>query len=192
MNHVPFRTPSFTQVYQPINMENLDRPLLLSDIWLGPQHRSNTLGQAVRTTKTTGVNDPITSSLYANPATGTLTADNLVAIKAVSGTTGAFDRTVSAESFTAKSDKRLKENLVEYHTPKSILDLPVYKYNFISDEAKTEHIGCMAQDLQEVCPEIVSTTNDGYLAIEENKIVYLLLEEVKKLKAEVEELKAKN
>lgn len=96
---------------------------------------------------------------------------------------------VSAVSFTASSDKRLKENLDLYSCDKSILDLPIYKYNFINDEAKRKHVGCLAQDLQEICPEIVHTKEDGYLAIEESKIVYLLLDEVKKLKTEVESLK---
>jgi hypothetical protein len=97
--------------------------------------------------------------------------------------------TIKATTFAAVSDKRLKENLIEYKSEKSILDLPVYKYNFINTENKKEYIGCLAQDLQEICPEIVTEDKDGYLAIEESKIVYLLLEEVKKLKKELDALK---
>ena len=98
---------------------------------------------------------------------------------------------ISAQSFNALSDKRLKENIVEYSPNKSILDLPIYSYNFISDEKKTKKIGCLAQDLKEICPEIVKEDNNGYLSIEENKIVYLLLDEVKKLKKRVDELEAR-
>ena len=111
----------------------------------------------------------VNNQLYANPSTGQLTA----------------------KIFSASSDKRLKENIVEYVPEHSILDLPVYKYNFIDDAAKIAHIGCLAQDLQTICPEIVSEGDNGYLSINESKIVYLLLDEVKKLKAEVEELKTK-
>ena len=93
---------------------------------------------------------------------------------------------VSAGSFTATSDKRLKENIESYTCANSILDLDVKKFDFIKG-AKNQ-IGCIAQDLQEICPEIVSEDKDGYLAIQESKIVYLLLDEVKKLKAEVERL----
>jgi hypothetical protein len=96
--------------------------------------------------------------------------------------------TVSATKFSASSDARLKENITPYNLKKSILDLPIYTYNFIADTTKEEHLGCLAQELQEICPEIVHTKEDGYLAIEESKIVYLLLDEVKKLKAEVERL----
>lgn len=101
------------------------------------------------------------------------------------------DGTITAQSFNALSDKRLKENIVEYSPNKSILDLPIYSYNFISDEKKTKKIGCLAQDLQEICPEIVKEDDKGYLSIEENKIVYLLLDEVKKLKKRVDELEAR-
>ena len=97
--------------------------------------------------------------------------------------------TIKAGTFIATSDKRLKENITPFKVEKSILDLSVYKYNFISDENKKVHVGCLAQDLQEICPEIVNEGQDGYLAIEESKIVYLLLEEVKKLRKEIDELK---
>ena len=94
----------------------------------------------------------------------------------------------AGSSFNAKSDKRLKDNIKSFEPHKSILDLPVVEFDFKSD--KSHHIGCIAQDLQQICPEIVHTGEDGYLTIEENKIVYLLLDEVKKLKKEVEELKS--
>lgn len=124
---------------------------------------------------------------------GTLTA--IIALNAqnglISATSFSASGEITAQSFNAVSDKRLKENIVEYSPNKSILDLPIYSYNFISDEKKTKKIGCLAQDLKEICPEIVKEDNKGYLSIEESKIVYLLLDEVKKLKKRVDELEAK-
>ena len=70
---------------------------------------------------------------------------------------------------------------------KSILDLPVVEFDF--KDTKKHTIGCIAQDLQQICPEIVSTDDEGYLSIEEGKLVYLLLDEVKKLRKELDELK---
>lgn len=98
---------------------------------------------------------------------------------------------IFAQSFNAKSDKRLKENIEKYSPKQSVLDLPVYSYNFIKDTNKTQHIGCLAQDLQKICPEIVHEGDDGFLSIEENKLVYLLLDEVKKLRKIVDELEAR-
>ena len=94
---------------------------------------------------------------------------------------------ISAGSFNAKSDARLKENFRELKTEKYILDLPTYKFDFIN--GAKDQIGCKAQDLQEICPEIVNEGDNGYLSIQENKIVYLLLEEVKKLREEIDRLR---
>lgn len=95
----------------------------------------------------------------------------------------------TGESFKATSDKRLKENIKPFECDKSILDLPICEFNFKSDEEKTKHIGCLAQDLQQICPEIVNSDSQGYLSIEEFKLIYLLIDEVKKLKERVEKLK---
>ena len=106
-----------------------------------------------------------------------------------------FDSTLTCKnqikgtSFYATSDERLKENIVDYVPENSILDLPIKEFDFKSDGS--HHIGCIAQDLQKISPELVQEDKDGYLSIEENKLVYLLLNEVKLLKAEVEELKEK-
>ena len=82
---------------------------------------------------------------------------------------------------------RLKENERPYKSDKSILDLPIYKYDYIN--GSKNQIGCMAQDLKEICPEIVEEDEKGYLHIQESKIVYLLIEEIKKLKEEIKNLK---
>ena len=97
---------------------------------------------------------------------------------------------VSASSFIATSDKRLKENVKPHilNDKKSILDLPIYKFDYIDGDKNK--IGCMAQDLMEICPEIVHTNDNGYLTIEESKIVYLLIEEVKQLRKELAELRS--
>lgn len=93
------------------------------------------------------------------------------------------DGDITANTFYATSDRRLKENIVDYKPEKSILDIPVKEYNFIGDDKK--HIGFIAQDLQEVFPELITERTDGYLSIEESKLIYLLIDEVKKLKEKV-------
>ena len=105
------------------------------------------------------------TNLYANPSTGQITAT----------------------SFYASSDLRLKENIKDYTPDKSILDLPIVEFDF--KESKSHQIGCIAQDLQNLFPELVNTNENGYLTIAENKLVYLCILEIKKLKAELEALK---
>ena len=101
----------------------------------------------------------------------------------LSGRTG----TVTAVAFNATSDARLKENFKTFKPEKSILDLPVYKFDFING-AKNQ-IGCKAQDLQLICPELVEENEKGYLTVKESKIVYLLLEKMKEMQKEINELK---
>ena len=96
---------------------------------------------------------------------------------------------ITATQFNATSDARKKTAIQDYKCKKSILDLPIKEFEFIGDETHTKHIGCIAQDLQEICPEIVHKDADGYLSIEETKLVYLLLQEVKELKKELKILK---
>ena len=97
------------------------------------------------------------------------------------------DNNLYAPQLYLTSDKRLKENERPYKSDKSILDLPIYKYDYIN--GSKNQIGCMAQDLKEICPEIVEKDEKGYLHIQESKIVYLLIEEIKKLKEEIKNLK---
>ena len=96
---------------------------------------------------------------------------------------------ITATQFNATSDARKKTAIQDYMCKKSILDLPIKEFEFIGDETHTKHIGCIAQDLQEICPEIVHEDANGYLSIEETKLVYLLLQEVKELKKELKILK---
>lgn len=100
---------------------------------------------------------------------------------------GGAASSITAGSFYAISDRRLKENIEDYTPSGNILDLPIKTFNF--KNSKKKQIGCIAQDLQKICPEIVEENSDGYLSIQENKLVYLLLAEVKKLKVEINKLK---
>ena len=113
-------------------------------------------------------------------------------IKFTSNTTGiniTGIQKIQAKTFDAISDIRKKTAIQDYRCKKSILDLPIKEFEFIDDETHAKNIGCIAQDLQEICPEIVHEDKDGYLSIEETKLVYLLLQEVKELKKEIKALK---
>lgn len=88
--------------------------------------------------------------------------------------------------FNASSDERLKENIIEYKPKGSILDVPVKEFDYKESGAHT--IGFIAQDLQKEFPELVLEDKEGYLSIQETKLVYLLLLEVKKLRKKIDEL----
>lgn len=94
---------------------------------------------------------------------------------------------LTAPSFNATSDKRLKENIEPLKPIEGLLDLPLYTYDY--KDSGIHSLGCMAQDLQKIAPELVVEDDNGYLSVKESKLVYYLLMEVKNLRNEVKKLK---
>jgi phosphoribosyl-ATP pyrophosphohydrolase len=97
-------------------------------------------------------------------------------------------RPLHAPSIRLSSDKRLKENIKSYITDKSILDLDVKEFTFKDSVEKT--IGILAQDLREHFPDLVkgSEGENSFLSIEETKLSYLLLLELKKTNLKLEKV----
>lgn len=143
-----------------------------------------TSSSGINVTGTTTMDDVRISTTNSTNKTIILSANNTNNVTISTDGTIAASKSITSPEFYATSDRRLKTNIQPYKCEKSILDLPIYEFDYIESGKHT--IGCMAQELQEICPEIVSTNGDGYLTINESKIIYLLLEEVKKLKDKVE------
>ena len=92
----------------------------------------------------------------------------------------------------ASSDKRLKDNLkpIENSLDKvSKLSGYEFDWNDKQETFKGHDVGVIAQEVEEVLPEVVQTRDTGYKAVKYEKIVPLLIEAIKELKEEVEELK---
>lgn len=128
---------------------------------------------------------------------------------AASGTAGELRATNNITAFY--SDRRLKENI-------RVIDSPLEKLSRISGvfynsndvaasygyDDKSEQVGVIAQEIQEVLPMAVkpapfdidvyngkeySKSGQNYLTVQYEKIIPLLIESIKELKAEIEELK---
>jgi hypothetical protein len=56
----------------------------------------------------------------------------------------------------------------------------------------TTDVGVVAQEIEKVIPEVVTTRPDGYKAVNYEKLVPLLIEAIKELKEKVERLEARN
>jgi hypothetical protein len=115
------------------------------------------------------------------------------------GTTGVhFDGNVIAYSTTI-SDERLKENVVKIGGAlDKISNLNGYTFNYKADGKVSA--GVIAQEVEKVLPEAVSeselglhTNDDGqeYKVVNYDALHGLLIEAIKELKAEVEDLKTK-
>jgi hypothetical protein len=108
-------------------------------------------------------------------------------------TNGTFTASGDVVAFGSPSDKRLKENIKPIE---SALDKAMKLQGVTFDWKKSDSIlsikkdiGFIAQDVQKVAPELVRENEDGYLSMRHQGITPILLEAIKELKAEIEELK---
>ena len=94
----------------------------------------------------------------------------------------------AAANITAYSDIRLKVNI---HPIQSAL-ATVMQMQGVSYERKSDgekKIGFVAQDLQNVLPEVVIKNHDGMLSVDYGNIVALLTEAIKEQQNQIDKLK---
>ena len=116
----------------------------------------------------------------------TLTADGNLS---VTGTITAVGDIIAFSS----SDRNLKENIQNIENPIEKIQ-KINGVSFTWNEEKQSHhkgkdIGVIAQEIEQVLPEIVSTRDNGYKAVKYEKIVALLIEGIKDLQKQIDELK---
>ena len=98
-------------------------------------------------------------------------------------------------SFHSTSDENLKKDIedLEEETD-SIMKLRPVKFNWnYEEEDKEKHIGFIAQEVEELFPDLVeeNTYPDGstYKGVDKTKLIPHLVNEIKSIKKEIEELK---
>ena len=112
----------------------------------------------------------------------------------VQNSSGGVYLTNTGTSWTSNSDERLKENLVDITNGLSkVCSLRSVIGNFIADETKKKTPFLIAQDVQTVLPEAVTTstlkddeTNTEYLGIAYTEVIPLLVASIKELNAKVD------
>ncbi len=117
-----------------------------------------------------------------------------VGYKMALATSGVLTVSSDVVAYGSPSDKRLKENIKPIE---SALDKVTKLQGVTFDWKKSnsilnikEDIGFIAQDVQKVIPELVRENEDGMLSMRHQGIAPILLEAIKELKAEIEELKS--
>jgi len=99
------------------------------------------------------------------------------------------------------SDRRLKENVRKIDNALALLaQIDGVRYDWTNEYiqemggedgyfVRKQDVGVIAQDVQKVLPEVVGERSDGILAVKYERIVALLIEAVKELKRETDELR---
>ena len=96
--------------------------------------------------------------------------------------------TLKGDTVQATSDRRLKTNISELESL-NIASVKAYRYVLKSDGM--HHVGLIAQDLIKVLPEAVQADEKGFLSIDYNAVVALLVNKVQSLEARVSKLEGK-
>ena len=119
---------------------------------------------------------------------------------AANGTAGRIDASNDVVAFST-SDKRLKDNIVRIENPlEKIKKIGGYTFDWkplTEEEKKTIHgneghdIGVIAQEIEEVLPEVVIERDSGYKAVDYEKIVPLLIESIKEQQKQIDDIKQK-
>lgn len=102
-----------------------------------------------------------------------------------------WNGTFSATTLKATSDKRKKTNITETSADLSAIKAYRYKFKEPSEADKGFHVGLIAQEVEKVLPEAVSKDDKGFLTLDYNAVVAVLVDEVNQLKSEIKQLKAK-
>ena len=101
------------------------------------------------------------------------------------GVTGAI---VASADITAFSDKKLKDNIVTLDGSK-VFDMRGVSFTRNDQDDKLSS-GVIAQELEKIAPELVHEDKDGTKGVAYGNVVGYLIEAVKLLKEEIEELKS--
>lgn len=95
-------------------------------------------------------------------------------------------------AWTNTSDIRLKKNISTITSGlDKVLKLRGVNYTWKNDGTNKKNIGFIAQEIMEVLPEVVNKNNEGYYTVNESSVNAVLVEAVKELKAENDDLKAR-
>ena len=106
---------------------------------------------------------------------------------------------VNGEAFAvsgwSSSDIRLKENIVQLtEILEKLQDVRGVKFNWRTAEfpdrglPEGREIGFIAQEVEKVFPELVSTDSDGYKALSYGRLTAILLEAIKEQQVQIDEL----
>lgn len=143
-------------------------------------------------TQTLQANTFSISNLNATNAnfTGIVTASTLSSTDftatIINATNGNFTGIVTATNFNSTSDISLKENIETFNNALEVVT-QLRGVSFDWKETKSSSIGIIAQELEEVLPELVMNSNPK--TVNYNGLIGVLIEAVKELSQEVKELK---
>ena len=126
------------------------------------------------------------------------TRPSIATFNTISGSNIHSTGTITAEGDIvayASSDERLKDEIIPISNPIEKIN-SIGGYSFVWNNEKQniykgKDYGVIAQEIENILPELVDNRKDGYKAVKYDRLVSLLIEGIKELSSEVKELKEK-
>ena len=122
--------------------------------------------------------------------TSTATTVSVARFYNPNGNVGSIQLNGSATSYVTSSDQRLKDNIVDAPSASDDIDaIQVRSFDWKADGSHQKY-GMVAQELQSVAPEAVSTPEDSeeMMGVDYSKLVPMLVKEIQSLRARVAQL----
>ena len=113
---------------------------------------------------------------------------DFTAIGDISAVGGTFTGDVAAVNFNSTSDESLKENVQTITNALDKVD-SLRGVNFDWIDSGKAATGVIAQEIETILPEVVTEDEDGIKHVAYGNVVGVLIEAIKELKAEIEDLK---
>ena len=135
---------------------------------------------------------PKISDIPSIPAYTSDATPNTLASRDANGSSS-FNQVNASGGFFQQSDERLKnvsDSLDGASLSEKFRTLRKIHYVLKNDANNVEQIGMIAQELQAVCPELVTTGEDGYLAIDYAKLSVVTLSMMDSLLERIEKLES--
>jgi len=136
--------------------------------------------------------DTSSGNLVLDSATNVVNINATTNIGGDTAITGALTVTGDITAFYT-SDQRFKDNITPIEDPLAkVLSISGNTYTWNAESGKEGNdVGVIAQEVLEVLPEAVTTRDNGYLAVDYQRIVPLLVEAIKELSDKVSALEDK-
>jgi trimeric autotransporter adhesin len=178
--------------------ENSDNKLIIQTGYTGTDNLTNALiygdfsTKELRFNANVGINRNYSTSYGLMVDGGTNTTYSMYIAK------GAYVvGTLSAATVVQRSDKRFKQNISSIVNARDIIQQMngvYYDWNFeeLPEEGvdNRRQIGLVAQEVEEVLPELVFTDEDGYKSVDYSKLTAVLVQAFKEQQLEIEQLKS--
>lgn len=136
-----------------------------------------------------GITDDTSTNATFYPVISSATSGNVA--QRVSSTKLTFNPSsglLTSTDYNSSSDATLKEDITPILNPLEILE-KLQGVSFTWKESKEKSFGLTAQEVEQVLPEIVRNRPDGMKGINYLNLIAFLIEAIKDLKREIQELK---